>query len=690
MSASEGDGDLRRHIRRRRRNLRIALAAVGAVAAVTVAALFATRVVEFVVEPTDADATLARESGALMTLGRRVFLYSGEGAVTVAAKGFSPRRIPITRSIEGKLTVRLDPLPGIVSLIVESTDEFLVRVDGRIVGTESELVVELAPGTHLVRVEGPRIGLQREIDVAGRGAVQTFTFAPPVAASDTDGVRDSDGTRDSDGSRDSDGVSDTDATRPIFEVAAEPSFARILIDGTVAGTGHYRGAIDPGTHELAVEAEDHAPHRRRIDIPAGTGVNDIGTVTLTPLPAIVSIRSAPAGATVLIDGKYRGETPLRVEMTPGGERRLSVRKAGFRAAGDVLRPLPNARIERDYDLSRTSYRARITANRPADIAVNGRIAGRVPITVEVVDNDEITALAEGYRAKPVRVEPGGGQDRDYAFRLLEPGRFAYETAAAELTAAGGVRLRKFPPLRFDARETERDRPRIIELSRAFYFAVHETTVASFRAFKADFSPGTDANLPAASVTWQEAARFCNWLSGEAGLDAAYVFGGAFAKLDPNSRGFRLPTEAEWEAVARYDFARGSVRGRPYAWGNAAVIPPGFANVAGRELRGQGIRFLDDHVDNHPVLAPVGTYPPNFNGIHDLAGNVSEWVNDYYRAGPLAADSDTDPLGPPSGTDRVVKGGNHRSADRAALSPGHRAFAANKSDAVGFRVARWIH
>ena len=684
MSVSEGGGDLRQHIRRRRRRLGIALAAVGAVAAVTVTALFATDVIELVVEPEDADATLSRDSGALVALGRRVFLYSDEGIVTVAAEGFSPRRVPVTRSVDSRLAVRLDPLPGIVSIVVEFAEEFLVRVDGQIVGTESELVVEMATGKHVVSVEGPRLALQREIDVAGRGAAQTFIFAPSATASDTDAA----------GRDDAQTFTFTPAEsgtlRPIFKVAAEPSSARILIDGVLAGTGHFSGALDLGVHELTVEAEDHAPHRRQIEIRPGPGVNDIGTVALTPLPAIVSIRSAPAGATVLIDGKYRGDTPLRVEMTPGGERRVSVRKAGFRTAGDVVRPLANVRIERNYDLSRTSYRARVTANMPADIAVNGQIVGTAPLTVEVVDNDEITALAEGYRAQPVRVEAGGGDSRDYAFRLLEPGLFAYETAPAEATAAGGIRLRKFAPLRFDARETDRDPSRIVELSRAFYFAVHETTVAAFRAFKSDFSPGAAADLPAASVSWQEAARFCNWLSGEAGLDAAYEFGGAFARLDPDSQGFRLPTEAEWEAVARYDFARGNVRGRPYPWGAASVIPPGFANVAGRELRGQGVRFLDDHADNHPRVAPVGTYPPNFNGIHDLSGNLSEWVNDYYRAGSFAPDSGTDPLGPPSGTDHVVKGGNHLSADRAALSPGYRAFAASRSETVGFRVARWIH
>ena len=502
-----------------------------------------------------------------------------------------------------------------------------------------------------------------------RGAEQTFSFAPqvPGAVPGVPGV----------------------AGRPMVEVVTQPASASILIDGVVVGTGRYSGPVAAGVHQLEVQAEDHAPYRREFRISADAQVNNLGTITLSPLPAIVSIRSVPTGATVLVDGEYRGDTPLNVKMKPGGERRVSIRKAGFRSASDVLRPIANARIEREYDLSRTSYKARVTANRPANIAVNGRVVGSAPLTVDVADNDEIAAVADGYVAKPVRVRPGGGETRDYAFRLVEPGRFAFEAAAAEVTATGGIRLRKFAPVRFDARETAQAPPKTVELSRAFYFAVNETTVAAFRAFKADYPADQDAKLPAVSVTWQDAARFCNWLSDKAGLTPAYAFQGTFAKLDTGSPGFRLPTEAEWEAVARYDFVRGKVQGRPYVWGAGASIPPGFANVAGRELRGKGVRFLDDHADNHTGVAPVGTYPPNFNGIYGLGGNVSEWVNDFYRAGSFEPGSGPDPLGPTSGTDHVIKGGSYLSADKAALSPGYRAFAANKSESVGFRVARWI-
>ena len=665
MSASDGSGELLHHIRRRRRNLAGALAAIAGVAIVVVSALVATHAVEVVVEPADAPAALERKRGTLLTVGRRVFLYSSEGAITVRAEGFFRQDVALSRNAPvRRLPVDLEPRPGIVSLVVDSTEDFLVRVDGRIVGAEPALEVELPPGAHVVTIQGPRIDdIDAAVDVTGRGARQTFSFAPAIAA-----------------------------TTPTveFRVAAEPSFARILIDGVSVGTGRYRGPVAPGSRDIAVEADNYAPDRRKVEIPPHAEVTDIGTISLSPLPASVSIRSSPPGATVLVDGEYRGDTPLQLGMDAGREHRLSIRKSGFRSADEVLHPLPNARIQRSYNLAATSYRADVTTNIPAEIAVNGRVVGAAPLQFEVRDNDEITAVAPGFEARPVRVRPGGGAVRRYAFELLTPAQFAYRSASPEATAPAGIHLRRFAPVRFEAGESDNTPPAAVELSRAFYFAVHETTVAAVRAFDPGFAPGRAEDLPAVSVTWQDAAKFCNWLSARAGLAPAYVFGGAFARLDTDSLGFRLPTEAEWEAVARYDFAAGRVRGSPHPWGASPAIPRAFNNLAGRELRADGVPFLRDHVDNHRGVAPVGSYPANFNGIHDLAGNVSEWVNDYYRTGPFAPDSPKDPLGPYTGTDHVVRGANHLSADRAALSAGYRTLVAHRSATVGFRVARWIH
>jgi formylglycine-generating enzyme required for sulfatase activity len=166
------------------------------------------------------------------------------------------------------------------------------------------------------------------------------------------------------------------------------------------------------------------------------------------------------------------------------------------------------------------------------------------------------------------------------------------------------------------------------------------------------------DYPVVLVTWNDARRFCAWDGG------------------------RLPTEAEWERAARgpSDSTRG-VTGRRYPWGN--VYNPFLAN--------HGAMAVDDldGRDGFLELAPVGSFPDGRtpDGIEDLAGNVEEWVADWYAPEYPRADA-VNPKGPDLGERRVVRGGSYvharawlRGASRDKESPGERA------PWIGFRCAR---
>ena len=105
--------------------------------------------------------------------------------------------------------------------------------------------------------------------------------------------------------------------------------------------------------------------------------------------------------------------------------------------------------------------------------------------------------------------------------------------------------------------------------------------------------------PVTLVTHADAVAYCAWLGTRLG------------------RTVRLPTEAEWERAAR-----GGIDGRRYPWGDE--IDPSRSNF----LPDLGLKRMRG-------TRPVGTYPPNPFGLHDMAGNVWEWVADWYQSDAYA-------------------------------------------------------
>jgi formylglycine-generating enzyme required for sulfatase activity len=157
--------------------------------------------------------------------------------------------------------------------------------------------------------------------------------------------------------------------------------------------------------------------------------------------------------------------------------------------------------------------------------------------------------------------------------------------------------------------------------------------------------------PVTLVTWSDADRYCRW------------------------RGARLPSEAEWERAAR------GLNGRVFPWGN--VFNPYLVNH-GRPGR---IDRLDDR-DGYAELAPVASFVAGATteGIYDLAGNVEEWVADWYAEGYVEPQK-RDPRGPALGNFRVVRGGSYRDG-RAWLrgAARNRALPSVALPWVGFRCA----
>jgi formylglycine-generating enzyme required for sulfatase activity len=201
-------------------------------------------------------------------------------------------------------------------------------------------------------------------------------------------------------------------------------------------------------------------------------------------------------------------------------------------------------------------------------------------------------------------------------------------------------------------DTERPAHRVT-FRRAFALGRGPVTVGEYRAFAPGHAPGEDPAWPVVNVSWDEACAYCAWLRA--------------AAADP----VRLPTEAEWEYACRAGSAS------PFAVGDELGLgAANFLYSENGERVGPGGR------------TPVGHYPANAFGLHDLHGNVCEWVEDAWHPGYAGAPEDGSAWSESGTTDRrVIRGGAWdylprllRSAWRDSLPR------ARRRDNVGFRLA----
>ena len=165
------------------------------------------------------------------------------------------------------------------------------------------------------------------------------------------------------------------------------------------------------------------------------------------------------------------------------------------------------------------------------------------------------------------------------------------------------------------------------------------------------------NHPVVHVSWNDAVEYCKW------------------------GGKRLPTEAEWEYAAR-----AGLNDRLFPWGNNAW-PKGqhFMNIWQGDFPHSNLVE-----DGFMATAPVDSFPPTKFGLHNIVGNVWEWTADWWTT-RHSKDHSMDPQGPPSGTDKVKKGGSYMCHEKTCYRYRCAARSSNTPDSsasnLGFRCVK---
>ena len=618
-----------------------------------------------------ADAQVASVGSFSWQSASSVFVFPGEHRLRAQREGYVPAEVSVdvSRSEPARALIHLVKLPGKLEVDTGGVTAE-ISADGAKLGTVPG-VVDVPAGDRTLTFKAARhLDHVERLRIEGGGEKQTLTVAlkPNFA---------------------------------VVSVSSVPGGAQIEVDGKPAGVTPARLELDAGIRRVQVSSPGLRVWNSSVVVNAGVP-QTIGPIELGAADARVTVRSVPSGAQVTTGGSFRGLTPLTLELSPGVSHAVTVTRAGYAPWTREIFAEAGKDASLDARLSALLVDVRIEGQ-PADaeVIVNGEPRGKAPVSLQLpAARHRIEVRKEGYDAFATDVALAPGIGRKIDFKLVDPKDVA-GNAPQTITTKSGIKLLVVAGGTFTAGTERREQGRRpnegahkVTLHRPFYMGEREVTNAQYRLFKASHNSGSIGNQsldldkqPVVGVTWEDAAAFCNWLSEQEGLPPAYqpVEGGGFQLTEPVGIGYRLPTEAEWEFVAR-----AASTGKPlkYPWGQDLPVVSGTANVGGNEAFDLLGAAMEGHKDEFAAAAAPALFPPNAMGFYDFAGNVSEWVNDRYLSYVPSA-AITDPLGPPDGKAHTYRGSNWRTVASSELRFPWREGAIDAADFIGFRVARYV-
>ena len=620
--------------------------------------------------------------GGLLTpqLKGYYLLRPGTYHITATRKGYFSLTTDIEIGEQARQTVDLvmEKLPGRLDIATHvegqpasAITHARILIDRQTVGESPLDDLEVAAGSHTLRIEADLYRpLEATITVDGEGRRQVLAYGLTPDYADV-------------------------------TVNSNPPAAEISVDDHQQGVTPATLPMGAGRRRLELRRAGYKPWGKIIQVAAGPPIT-LDTAILAPLDGRLVIGSRPPGANVMIGDQYQGQTPLEVDLAPDHLHVVQLSKSGYAPASREVTLTSGEQTAIQMELApRLGIVHLRGAPDSAVLYIDGRRYGPVPAQLSLLAvAHRLEIQAKGHTPFTRRITPQPGFPIELKIALK---RTNATEVPGVIRAPNGYRLTRINPGRFEMGASRREQGRranetlrVIQLTHPVYMGLKEVTNREFREFQPDHDSGTfkaiDLNQddrPVVQVTWEQAARFCNWLSRKEGLPPVYAeINGQLHATNPIGNGYRLPTEAEWEFCARYG---PTAKPWKYPWGESFPPAAKTVNIADASATNILTLVLDKYDDAYPAAAPVGSFPPNPAGLYDLGGNVAEWCHDYYAIYPFQpGQTDTDPTGPAEGQHHVIKGSSWKHASIRNLRAAYRDYQDEPRIDLGFRICRYVN
>ncbi len=614
-------------------------------------------------------------------IGGRYLLRSGEYEISIQNEGYvsmNNETLIIDENESQDRMFDLSRLPGKIVFTTNPGVDFDLYVDDSEV-SKATPETSISAGNRKIELRFDRyFPIEKEIFVNGKGEIQEYSF-------------------------------DLDPSWADVSISTEPVDVSIFNGNERLGNTPSTIQLIQGKNTLSLRKSGYKDYEIQLDIVAQDSVS-LESLILSRLDVPLEIMSEPEGASIIINDEYRGLTPMEIMLEPLVEHKILISKPGYKDINNQLRldtieslssKGKNSEVL-DYFLEEILGQVSFVGTDGAKVYRSDDLIGVIPFDIEMISEEQILKVKkDGLVTQEIKMTPNPNYPQKIEVKLLNEEQTVLAAIPKTLKTSQSQEMKLILPGSFVMGTPRRsqgrlsnENERLVEITKPFYIGTKEVTNNEFRAFKPKHTSGAEmfrelsnGMHPTVMVTWSDAAAYCNWLSEKESLVPAYEnIDGQYKLKQPITNGYRLPTEAEWEWVSRYNGGAGEQR---YPWGDSMPPIEESGNYADESTESLLTNVLKDYWDGYPVTAPSGRFYPNKIGIYDLGGNVAEWVSDYYAVPTRQLRLvEKDPSGPADGTARVIKGSSWRDSSLTKLRFAYRDYGTQGRLDVGFRIARY--